>query len=630
MRLPIFSAFFPSGYAFMKKSIRLSWLVPFVVMGSLRAESEVTLTADFSHEMGTLNAGFWSSSGLTQEYETNAFRQNMRLVGSVPYVDRRWMRPHDLLNLVVASDLGTDHPSYDWKKLDEVMDAILRDGLTPIFEVMGNPSNYFSDFLDRGQLLAWKRLVTDVALHLEKRYGEREVRAWLFESWNEPDIDNGWKWKTQDEHSHYYDACSEGLKEADPQLRFGGPGLSRRKMPYPEFLQGFLNHCDTGTNYFTNEKGVRLDFISIHCKKMPAAMVTTEVENINALLRDHPTFASKLFLNDEADSEVGWNDTKYEFRATPWYAAFIARSANEHLIRIADGRDIAGHAKINFQLSNDDAFWGPFVYRAQCVRFGTDDRCALIKKPAREVRTALALLGDERCDVTGAALEDSIGAIATKRGSSQVAVLLYHHNDDPTARGESEVQLKLRHLPFSSGRLAIYRIDAAHGDTYAAWKAMGSPEIPSDDQIEQLRAKQEFSMAEPATDFEGRSFNRTISLPMPGVCVVVLSRDPKVRPAQVDGVVVEKYSSLSGARNDFAIGWRSGSRFTKTYEVLHADKREGPYTRVNSVDQIDTAFVLSRPSTASGFVKVRSVDYWNRSGPESEAVALDPSAAPEK
>ena len=62
---------------------------------------------------------------------------------------------------------------------------------------------------------------------------------------------------------NYYDACSEGLREASPLLKFGGPGdgcLFRR------YSDALLDHVVNGTNYFTGEKGVRIDFLSYHEK----------------------------------------------------------------------------------------------------------------------------------------------------------------------------------------------------------------------------------------------------------------------------------------------------------------------------------------------------------------------------
>ena len=46
------------------------------------------------------------------------------------------------------------------------MDLLLSNGLQPGFELMGNPSNYFTDFDDTTQIHQWRDLVAAVGKHL--------------------------------------------------------------------------------------------------------------------------------------------------------------------------------------------------------------------------------------------------------------------------------------------------------------------------------------------------------------------------------------------------------------------------------------------------------------------------------
>lgn len=125
------------------------------------------------------------------------------------------------------------------------------------------------------------------------KYGLQYVSRWNFETWNEPnngDFDNvsmsvqgktkavlaiccslAHKWLSSLFFSsqgflNYYDACSEGLRAASSLLRFGGPGDSCRSPPRSPYCWALLQHCYNGTNYFTGEKGVRMDFIALHKK----------------------------------------------------------------------------------------------------------------------------------------------------------------------------------------------------------------------------------------------------------------------------------------------------------------------------------------------------------------------------
>jgi L-iduronidase len=588
----------------------------------LAAPSESTITVDCAQSLGPLDHDFWSCSGQDQDYTLRLFDLNTQNIGSVPHGGCRWFRPHDLLKLVSVVGLETGKPTYDWTKLDHTLAVVLAADLKPLFEIMGNPSNHFQNFRDRDQLEQWQRFITDLGRHLEERFGAAEVRTWLFEAWNEPNLMEGKPnlWANPAEHHNYYDASSEGLKAADPKLVFGGPGISRVNMPYGNYLSTFLDHCDTGTNIMTGEKGVRLDFISFHRKNKPAEMVGVEVEAINHLLADHPKYKDLLMLNDEADSEVGWS-ANYPYRATPWYAAFMARSINEHLVRIADGASITGGQRINYRLSNDDAFWGTWDNRTQFALFRQDGRVAQIKKPSHTVRTALALLGDERRAATGVGLNDPFGVIATSRGANQVAILVYHYSDTTDATGSGKVTLKVNHLPFATGKLAVYRVDADHADTHRAWQAMGAPATPTDVQLAALRMQHELAATEIA-DVRGQALTRTFDLPLPGVVVIVISSDAAESSDRITKVYTEAYPSLSGHATDTMIKWNSTSWFVKTFEVLYSASAHGPFKRINGPDQIGTGFVYETPNPPSGYVKVRTIDYWDRNAGESAIVEL--------
>lgn len=62
---------------------------------------------------------------------------------------------------------------------------------------------------------------------------------------------------------NYYDACSEGLRAVSPDLKLGGPADGCHRTEYSDAL---LAHVVNGTNYFTGERGVRIDFLSYHKK----------------------------------------------------------------------------------------------------------------------------------------------------------------------------------------------------------------------------------------------------------------------------------------------------------------------------------------------------------------------------
>lgn len=55
--------------------------------------------------------------------------------------------------------------SFDFNHLDNVLDYMVKFGLRPGFELMGNPDGYFKDLnKNRTLVRVWKKLVTSVAV----------------------------------------------------------------------------------------------------------------------------------------------------------------------------------------------------------------------------------------------------------------------------------------------------------------------------------------------------------------------------------------------------------------------------------------------------------------------------------
>lgn len=618
------------------------------------------IAVDFTDEIGGLDH-FWQSTGFSPArlLLDADMRQAMTYVGSIPHGGITYVRIHYLLELVTAEGLGTEQPEYDWSVLDAALDVLLRNGLRPFFELMGNPSGYFTDFLDDTQVHAWRRLVRDLALHAVERYGQDEVRGWYFETWNEPDVPF-WK-QSVEAFCNYYDACSEGLKDADEGLRFGGPGTVRT---LSSFFKTFLEHCDKGTNYFTGETGVRLDFISVHEKGAKNSredlnpntqgIVDREILSIEHIRANHPRFADTPFINDECDPQIGWWDI-HTWRARPYYAAIACKIINQHLVRIVDGLGCRYAL-----LSNDNGFVGGWGNRTLLARFGdiqdvpgqsqhrtqlTDlqedaerKRFEMIKKPILNVMALLSLLGDRRFTARGCGdVSSDVGAIATARadhghpGEAQVAVLVYNSRDRIMSSGTERIELRLEGLPFDDATrvmLTHYRIDRDHGDPFTVWEEMGAPDNPSALQYAHVRRSQELATLEEPREVEivDGTLSLDFELPLPGVSLILLSARPARSPGKVENVRVERYEGLAD-REEVMISWDGvSSRVVRTYEVLYAGSPEGPFGRVNEPDLICTAFLHVRGKAdskrpAEGY-KIRAVDYWGRSGEPSKVVTI--------
>jgi xylan 1,4-beta-xylosidase len=80
-----------------------------------------------------------------------------------------------------------------------------------------------------------------------------------------------------------------------------------------------------------------------------------------------------------------------------------------------------------------------------------------------------------------------VAALATL-DKNRLAVFAWHYHDDDVPGPDAEVALALAGLPRASGeaRLAHWRIDETHSNAFTAWKRLGSPQSPTDEQYTQL------------------------------------------------------------------------------------------------------------------------------------------------
>ena len=570
---------------------------------------------------------FWTGTGFTPARLLlgGDMRQAMTYVGSLPNGGVRYVRAHYLLDLVSVDRLDGDKPWYDFSSLYEALDVLVSQELKPVFELMGNPSNQFSDFCDERQLHNWKDLVRVLAERLITRYGLDEVESWYFETWNEPDCGHWWPQWPENEQAfvNYYDACSEGLGEAHEHLRLGGPGTCRTLSP---MFKAFLDHCDTGRNCFTRKTGVRLDFISVHEKGAPAAaddrqpdsrsICRRETEAFEYVREHHPRFAGLEFMNDECDPQTGWS-APHAWRAGPYYAAIVAKVIGQHC-----------HALIDEQacryalLSNDNGFLGGWELRTQLARFGSDEhvsegRFEFIKKPVLNVLALLGFLGEGRLTVT--APGDPCGdlyALASLHDRRQVAVLVYHSSDEIGRAETCHVSLALEHLPFERAMAVHYRIDEMHGNPYRLWAAMGRPAEPSQQQLAQMRQQQELRLLTPAGELacpDGRA-QIEFDLPMPGVSLLLLTAKPPDGPDAVTGLRGVRYRGLHD-QGQIMLSWTAlASRAVASYRVLYATERSGAYRPLCAEGLVGSAFLHTPAPSGRTYYRVQAVDFWGRSG----------------
>jgi hypothetical protein len=370
--------------------------------------------------------------------------QNHAFISAVPNRGLKYVRIHDLLNLVtvtVPGGLPVVHPiaasAYNWTLLDDLLDMVVLDhGLRLGFEIMGNPrtsptsrTGVYTSWASAEQLAGWRDMVEALASRYIARFGASVVALWRWETWNEPDhgCSPAKRMKaniTCDQPSWlgYWDACAEGLWRAAQahQLRgeliFGGPG-SGGGTPTSWVLPALVRHLGARKKR-TGSYGC--SFIQWHNKGMlpgehsppdqhfPHGKVASSCNSyvdqqiIESVVALDPELAANLsFGNEEVDMQGGWSKI-LAWHADATNAAGILRilAMHEDMLNAnatlqEKGVRYGYHANDNAFLNYGDAW---FNQRTLTTRFAMNltKTVEVVRKPSINTMAMLSLLTGAR------------------------------------------------------------------------------------------------------------------------------------------------------------------------------------------------------------------------------------------
>ncbi|XP_062964500.1 alpha-L-iduronidase isoform X2 [Cynocephalus volans] len=609
------------------------------------AEAPYLVRVDAARALRPLRA-FWRSTGFcpplphsqADQYDLSWDQQlNLAYVGAVPHGGIEQVRTHWLLDLVTARKSAGQGLTYNFTHLDGYLDLLGENQLLPGFELMGSPSGHFTDFEDKQQVFEWKDLVSLLARRYIGRYGLAHVSKWNFETWNEPDhhdFDN--VSMTTQGFLNYYDACSEGLRAASPRLRLGGPGDSFHAPPRSPLCWSLLSHCHNGTNFFTGEVGVRLDYISLHKKGAGSSISILEQEKVAVaqIQQLFPTFADSPVYNDEADPLVGWSLPR-RWRADVTYAAMVVKVIAQHQNLLVAGS--GPHVRFAL-LSNDNAFLSyhphPFSQRTLTARFQVNNtrprHVQLLRKPVLTAMGLLALLDEEQlwAEVSraGTVLDSNhtVGVLASAHhpegpADAWRATVLLYASDDTRAHANRSlaVTLQLHRVPPGPGLIYVTRyLDNRLCSPHSEWQRLGRPVFPSAEQFRRMRAAEDPVATAPCPFPAGGRLTLNPELALPSLLLVHVCARPEKPPGQVT-----RLRTLPLTRGQLVLVWsdeRVGSKCLWTYEIQFSQDGK-VYAPVSRRPSTFNLFVFS-PETAvvSGSYRVRALDYWARPGPFSD------------
>jgi xylan 1,4-beta-xylosidase len=524
----------------------LVFLLISVAASSQQRPQGVNIEVQFDQTQGAISP-IWNYFGYDEPNYTYA-PNGKKLLGELAALSSEpaYVRVHNLLttgdgssslkwgSTGVYSEDAARRPVYNWTILDQIFDTFRSVGIKPLVEIgfmpealSTHPDPYRHNF-PQGPIFTgwayppkdyqkWSEVVFQFVRHLRERYGDAEVKTWLWEVWNEPDIDY---WKgTPQEYFKLYDFSVDAVLRALPEARVGGPDSTGPANPKAaDFLRSFLDHCAHQPNYVTGRVGSRLDFIAFHPKGAPKwqgdhvqmglARQLAAIEQGFQIVASFPEWRQTPIILGESDPEgcaacSARSNPQNSYRNGPLYAAYTAETLKNIVVFASQERiNFLGAVTWAFEFEGQPYFEG---FRTLATN-GVD-------KAVLNAFRMFGLLGNERVKATssgalrsqdilrdGVRAQPDISVIATRK-EHELEVLIWNYHDDDLPAAASPIDLNITGLPTktSHGLLEHFRIDSDHSNAFTVWKEMGSPQSPTAEQHERLeRAGQLQLLSSPA------------------------------------------------------------------------------------------------------------------------------------
>jgi xylan 1,4-beta-xylosidase len=453
-------------------------------------------------------------------------------------------------------------PVYNWTIVDKIFDTYIERGMKPIAQIgfmpealsskpqpyrhYWKPGDNYNDIYTGWayppkDYTKFATLVYEWVKHSIARYGKQEVESWYWELWNEPNI-GYWKGTTE-EYIKLYDYTADAVKRALPTAKIGGPEVTGPNWDVSEkFFRSFLDHVVNGKNYVTGKVGTPLDFITFHAKGAPKLVDGIVQMNMGTQLRDidkgfeivasYPTLKKLPIIIGESDPEgcAACSEDLHPqnaYRNGTMYSSYTAASfARKHDLANARGVNLLGAVTWAFEFEDQAWFRG---FRDLATN-GVD-------KPVLNVFRMFGMMQGKRVEVAqnlaydyrkvkeqSVRGEPDINAFAAK-DEKEATVMVWNYHDDNKLVAPSSVAVQVAGVPGKRALLQHYRIDQQFSNSYEVWKAMGSPQKPTAEQIATLEKAGQLQLLTSPEWITVKDGNLTLpfSLPRQGVSLLKIS-----------------------------------------------------------------------------------------------------------
>jgi xylan 1,4-beta-xylosidase len=443
----------------------------------------ITFTADLgSTPIETRHPWQW---GVGSCHATTALRADWQAQLAQAHRDLgfRHVRFHGILDDAMGTLIcQNDQLLYSFFNTDRIFDFLLSIGMKPVVELSFMPRalssggntvfHYQGNITPPKDYAQWGELVRRLAAHWVERYGIEEVSQWLFECWNEPNLDAFWT-GTQADYFKLYLATAQSVKSVDARLQVGGPATAGNA-----WLPEFVAYC-AGAD-------AALDFITTHYYPTDPfgaidADTTTQLEHsppgvmrTRALEARAAAGALPLYYTEWSIS----SNPRDPFHDSSFAAALAVRTA------MSVDEVVDGYSYWTFSDIFEENYFPSVPFHGG---FGMMNLYG-IPKPVYRAFQMLRSLGNRRFEVRGehATVAAWVGRQCI-HGDNEANAILINQAMPRHPVGSEAITLELANGPARQVKaVTVTRVDADHANPEQAWKDMGSPEYLKPNQVQRL------------------------------------------------------------------------------------------------------------------------------------------------
>ncbi|MBV8071298.1 MAG: glycosyl hydrolase family 39 [Acidobacteriaceae bacterium] len=407
-----------------------------------------------------------------------SYRNDLRAVKQI--TDFRYVRFHAILHDEVGVYNEDEHgnPVYNFADVDEIYGGLLQNRVRPTVEISFMPKKlafnpdalhpfwYKPNVSPPKSWDRWDGLMTELARHLISQYGEDEVAQWYFEVWNEPNIDFWNGIPREKSYFELYDHTARDLKQISPRLRVGGPATAAAA-----WVDDFLKDAA--------EKHVPVDFVSSH------GYADDTVEDLFGTNEDIPMDYRVCRAIGKVRKQIQSSSMpKLPLLWTEWNVPGMKQARDTSYVGPAVAntiRECDGMVDMMSFWTFSDVFeeGGPIREPFE-GHFGLRARGG-INKPSYYDFALLHKLGDQRLP------NSSSDVIVTKRKNGTLVIAVWNLVDPDKTGSTKKIRLTISGIR-NNAVARVSRVDDDHGNTLAAYKALGSPRYPTEEQVRMMNA----------------------------------------------------------------------------------------------------------------------------------------------